>query len=133
VTADLGGPLPLAGFARAAPAETLELTIAVPGASREELLDRRDEITAVLEAMGLRVALTDCGTDVRLVDDRPGTSRLRDLEAAVVAAWSHVSGQEADPVPADVLAEHLDQLAAPILERRPELGEGHGRRQGWRQ
>jgi len=41
--------------------------IDIPG-TREEVLDRRDEIVDALEPLGLRLSMTDCGTDVYLVD-----------------------------------------------------------------
>jgi hypothetical protein len=42
-------------------------TVAIPG-TLAHALDRRDEITALMSAIGVRISLTDGGTDVRLVD-----------------------------------------------------------------
>jgi hypothetical protein len=45
----------------------LSFYIDVPG-DREAALDRRDEITAALAALGIRISLTDDRTDVYMAD-----------------------------------------------------------------
>jgi hypothetical protein len=59
---------------------TLTLYITTdPELSRYELLDRRDEITAALAPLGIRVSLTDEGTTVHLAD--AGANTVSDVLA----------------------------------------------------
>lgn len=46
---------------------TLTFTVATP-LPRLEAIERRDEIIGHLELIGVRVSLTDCGTNIRMVD-----------------------------------------------------------------
>jgi hypothetical protein len=48
--------------------------------SGAEMLDRRDELIAALEAAGLRLSMTDCVTDVYLAD--AGVLTVGDMTAA---------------------------------------------------
>jgi hypothetical protein len=52
-------------------ARRLTLFIDVATDDRERLLDRRDEYVAALASVGVRLSMTDSGTDVYLVDGLP--------------------------------------------------------------
>ena len=54
----------------------LNLRILLRG-TREEVIDRRDQIIDALKPLGLRLSLIDCGLDVDLVDE--GVPTFSDL------------------------------------------------------
>lgn len=88
----------------------LVLTVDLPGSlSREEVLDRRDELVDALKAKGLKVSFTVCGTDVFLVDE--GVPTVSDTLAQLSQDPDQAAHNDA------IARDEEEELAAEARER----------------